>query len=100
MSEHAAVTKHDIDEALVQRVRDLGPYDGNGADEDTDRALTERCWVTYVSLPNGDSLELHDHGLLTGVLETATGEHRRLTHGTTNAILAVIDQANFPIYRD
>ena len=90
-----------FEEDLVARVKDLGPYDHTGADEDIDRAYTERCWVTFVSLPNGDSLELHqDNGLFTGVLETATGDQRRLTPGTTSAILTVIDQAHFPIYHD
>ena len=99
-SETPFTTTAEDDDALIQLIRDLGPYDSDGEDEETDRALTERCWVTYVSLPNGDTVEIHDSGALTGSFETATGEYRRLTADTMKAILTIIDDAHFPIHRD
>lgn len=94
----AAVASQDIDEGLLRRVRDLGTYDSNGEDEDSDRARTERCWVTYVALPNGDTLDIYSgrYGTLAGSIDTASGEHRDLNIPTLDAIIRVLDEANFP----
>lgn len=81
-------------------VRALGPYDGDGADGDANRAQTERCWATFIHL-QGDLVEIHadDDVSYAGFIETADGARRSLNAATMIAILEAIHTGGFPVYR-
>lgn len=88
-----------IDTALLARVKALGTYDPDGADEDHDRARTSPCSATYVELDDAwITIYSNQYGVKEGYVEPRNAPPVTLNEPTMRAILDALDDANFPYW--
>ena len=86
------------DAEVIAAVRSLGPY-ANDPDADDFRAYGRRCIATYINLPDGGFVEIHDDLDDTYAAFTVTreGEHYPLSEAAAVQIIEILVAANFPI---
>ena len=86
------------DAEAIAAVRSLGTY-ANNPDADDFRAYGRRCIATYINLPDGGFIEIHDDldGTYAAFVVTRESQHYPLSEEAAVQIIEILAAANFPI---